>query len=582
MTVAELQRSDDYIYGRGEADNYEKAYLKAQQNLINKISVHVEAEFTLQTTDDNVQVQEKAERIVHTYSSTSLYGLPEIVNEGRDKTEVWLYLKRTEMEEIFADRRKKVESYYELGRNAEKRLQIGDALRNYYWALELLQTHPKHDKLTSPLPEESNLVLKQLLFDKINELMNAIVFTPSEKYVKDDCQTLIYKATYKEMKVANLNYRYYTTGGWSKYISVNEGLAYFKLPVDFADNAITLQLEYRYQQAANFDKEVLTVLSEVDSDYFKSSQRDLMLLEIAESSNEVKLDIITEDNHNSQNTLPVKETLIQVLNSLCEGDLDDIDNYFTETGKADYENLLTYGNAELLQFEMQPRMEEFADEKQIRGIPMRFSFPQSREEFVERVNFKFDNDNRIKGVTFSLSDQSIRSIMAEDESMWKPKEKYKLIEFMEYYKTAYCLQDIDFIDRVFAENALIIVGRVLKDDEFGMENINQSISKEKVEYIRMQKSEYIEHLKRVFAANEFVNIQFEENNIKHYSNDPDSALYAIQIKQNYHSENYGDKGYLFLMMDLEDVLQPRIYIRSWQKEKFSDGSIFGVNDFKIE
>ena len=227
-------------------------------------------------------------------------------------------------------------------------------------------------------------------------------------------------------------------------------------------------------------------------------------------------------------------------------------------------------------------LDENCSEKQFRNLPMRFSFPNSDKEFIERVNFKFADNGRINGITFSLSDRAMRDIMAKDERMWKPEEKYQLINFMEYYKTAYCLEDIDYLERIFAENALIIVGRVLEDDDFEIENITDTIAKEKVEYIRYEKDEYIDHVRQVFAANEYINLQFEDNDIKHYSNDPDSALYAIQIKQNYYSQNYGDQGYLFLMMDLQDVNEPKIYIRTWQPEKFADGSVFGVDDFRME
>jgi hypothetical protein len=59
----------------------------------------------------------------------------------------------------------------------------------------------------------------------------------------------------------------------------------------------------------------------------------------------------------------------------------------------------------------------------------------------------------------------------------------------------------------------------------------------------------------------------------------DDKVYGIQIAQHYHSSNYADKGYLFLMLDLNDTLNPRIYVRSWQPEKNPDGSIIGLADF---
>ena len=147
---------------------------------------------------------------------------------------------------------------------------------------------------------------------------------------------------------------------------------------------------------------------------------------------------------------------------------------------------------------------------------------------------------------------------------------------MEYYKTAYCLKKIDFVQNVFADNALIIIGNVLKQDK-PIENMYQKL--DNVEYIRLTKQEYIERLKHVFYSNEFVNVNFEKSIVKKVNGD--DKIYGIQIAQNYWSSNYADKGYLFLMIDLNDPQQPRIYVRSWQPQKNPDGSIIGLEDFQL-
>jgi hypothetical protein len=35
------------------------------------------------------------------------------------------------------------------------------------------------------------------------------------------------------------------------------------------------------------------------------------------------------------------------------------------------------------------------------------------------------------------------------------------------------------------------------------------------------------------------------------------------------------------MIDLNDSINPKIYVRTWQPEKNEDGSIFGLSDFSI-
>jgi len=584
VTVSELQNSGEYLYGMGEADSYEKATDLALKNLISKVSVKVEADFTRKDSEDENGFKSRVERNINTYSSTTLYNVPDIMEQSIDKTVVWRYLKKTDLDKIFAARKQKILSYYNCGLEAETKNQIGDALRNYYWSFELLSTYPEKESLC---PENENITLQTRLPNKISSLLDGTIFNLQHIYrdVEKNRKVLKYYVTYSGKNVTNLNYRYYTsTDGWSKYTSVNDGLAYIELPLDYSDPKLTMQIQYRYEQAANFDKEVQKVLAGIEADYFNNNQRELILIGEEEEINSEKLtlDVFNIRKNETVTKLKEKDIMEEVIKGIQKGNKEDIKGYFTETGYSDYENILCYGQAEVLEDKFQMLLEESDTEKQFRNLPMRFSFPGSDTEFIERVNFKFDDKGKIKGITFSLSDRAIRDIMAKDERMWKPEEKYQLINFIEYYKTAYCLEDINYIDNIFAENALIIVGRVLKNDDFEIENITNTIDKDKAEYIRYEKDEYIEHLRQVFAANEYINLQFEDSNIKHYSNDPDSALYAIQIKQNYSSQNYGDQGYLFLMMDLQDIEKPKIYIRTWQPEKFADGTVFGVDDFQMD
>ncbi|GAB1416653.1 hypothetical protein MASR2M117_20590 [Paludibacter sp.] len=56
-------------------------------------------------------------------------------------------------------------------------------------------------------------------------------------------------------------------------------------------------------------------------------------------------------------------------------------------------------------------------------------------------------------------------------------------------------------------------------------------------------------------------------------------LYGIQIKQDYFSTNYGDTGYLFLLIDFDNPDEPLIHVRTWQPQKNPDGSIYGIENF---
>ena len=203
---------------------------------------------------------------------------------------------------------------------------------------------------------------------------------------------------------------------------------------------------------------------------------------------------------------------------------------------------------------------------------MSFHFANNNKTFVEDVVFFFDANKKIDNLTFGLAQEAIDDVVGKD--MWSERVRLMIINFLENYKTAYALKRLDYIESIFADDALIIVGSVLKVKPGGD---NPFAGNQIVNYNRYSKEQYIRNLRHSFASNEFINIRFEDNIIRRSGSGGD--VYGIQIKQDYFSSNYGDTGYLFLMVDLNDANQPIIHVRTWQPHKNPDGSIYGLEDF---
>ena len=203
---------------------------------------------------------------------------------------------------------------------------------------------------------------------------------------------------------------------------------------------------------------------------------------------------------------------------------------------------------------------------------MSFNFKSNNRTFVEDVVFYFDKNNKIENLTFGLSKKAVDDIASNNT--WSEEVRMQLINFMENYKTAYALKRLDYIEKIFSDDALIITGRVTKtatSTEFRY--MNNRI----VKYNQQSKSQYLKNLKYSFGSNEFINLRFADNTVK--QSGKSKALYGIQIKQDYFSSSYGDTGYLFLLIDFTDSVAPQIHIRTWQPEKNADGSIYGLSDF---
>ena len=127
---------------------------------------------------------------------------------------------------------------------------------------------------------------------------------------------------------------------------------------------------------------------------------------------------------------------------------------------------------------------------------------------------------------------------------------------------------MDYLRQVFDDNAVIITGKVVTRPEGTDDAGRKYLNNKYVQLTRQSKEQYLRNLERCFESNEFINIRFAENDIVKAG--VGGEVYGIQIKQDYYSSNYGDTGYLFLMVDLNDPKQPVIKVRVWQPERDPD------------
>ncbi|MBT7470110.1 MAG: LPP20 family lipoprotein [Candidatus Cloacimonetes bacterium] len=560
ITVSEIKQN--YMYGMAKSSTLQKADKRAINDLISQISIQVESNFTNIMEEEDGNLHEFTQSIVKTYSNSTLHNAERKVLEEGGKTIVYRYIKKSEMNKIFANREKKILDYTSSAVYAEQELRIADALRNYYWALVLLRSHPAHDEIKYTFGNSEQLLITTLP-ERIERIFADVDIAVSD--VQDNALTL--NMHYQNLPLQNLEYDYWTGDARSRMHSARNGIGTAELQQDFTN--LKLRVEYIYQNKSRMDIELWQVLEETNIPTFSSAN---FIVPIKVSANRVQIPKVKE---------PIKLVYKSVLDKTKEV-MDCIDNgksanqFFTEAGFEMYEKLIDYGNAKVLSQNPDLQTAKIGGKEVVRGIPMSFSFPKNDRDFVENVVFTFDDTGKIEAVSFALSDIAVADIMDKNEQFGSLEDKYQIVQFMEQYKTAYCLKNIDYIEQVFSENALIIVGTILKQDK-PIENMYKNLG-DKIEYVKYSKQEYVERLKMVFGNNEFVNIHFEDNKVQ--KSNKNDKVYGIQISQYYYSENYADSGYLFLMFDLTDSAKPQIYVRTWQPEKDEAGKMFELSDFK--
>ena len=161
-----------------------------------------------------------------------------------------------------------------------------------------------------------------------------------------------------------------------------------------------------------------------------------------------------------------------------------------------------------------------------------------------------------------------------------------ILDYVEQFRTAYNQKDIDFLENVFSDDALIITGKVIRRKKGDRVAILKEESD--VVYTQHSKQEYIQRLRtRVFPAAKYIQVTFSDIRVaKHPSIE---GYYGVTLRQGYKSSVYADDGYLFMIWDFRDESHPQIHVRTWQpywldearKQRLDENKVFNINSFTI-
>jgi hypothetical protein len=248
-----------------------------------------------------------------------------------------------------------------------------------------------------------------------------------------------------------------------------------------------------------------------------------------------------------------------------------VSDCFTDEGYEMFIRLVQYGRGVILAKPVYSFL-SFEDGILARALSMRFSFSNNRRTFVEDVVFNISpHEGKIRSLSFALPNKVCGDILKYES--WGEYSRMAIIHFIETYKTAYALKRLDYIESIFSDNALIIVGKIVKN----YTGDNNRFSANQVKLTQYSKGQYIRQLGTVFKSNEYVNLKFTDISVKKAG--VGGEIYGIQLKQDYFSTGYGDTGYLFLMVDLNKTEEPVIHIRTWQPEKDPNFGLYDISDF---
>ena len=200
--------------------------------------------------------------------------------------------------------------------------------------------------------------------------------------------------------------------------------------------------------------------------------------------------------------------------------------------------------------------------------------------------------SREDGLSYRLDDASLRRLKA-DHPFYKEaarilsgklpvddsERRRVILNYCEHFRMAYTTKDIDFLRQVFSEEALIIVGNVVKTAPQGGSGM---VADKRVEYYLRTKKDYLDRLSRAFAANKKIDVEFSNFRIMRHPSV--NGIYGVSLRQRYRSDRYSDDGWLFLLWDFRNASMPLIHVRTWQPSAAVEEAedVVGISDFNLQ
>lgn len=567
--VKAIKSDTGYYWGEGAGATYSEADRIALTELISKISVSIEATITNRDVEVNGQLNSEYDISFKSYSNATLNGAQVIVISNEPNSRVFRYISKKAVDKIFEQREDKVRDYFRTAQRSEEHGKIDEALRHYYWGLKLLQSlvEPNKVKLTD---NGSNISL----ITEIPKRIDAILDNLQVRVLNENQGDVDIYITYKGKPVTSIDYTYFDGLTWSSIFSAKDGRGFLELRNGMSVDMVQLKYEYEYLSESHIDMEMNAIMAHSKAIPFRKSS--VMLAENSKKNKSKQEQMIKESISSANaassigknmttinNAKPYADIMSQLVSSIKKKSYNSVRSLFTDEGWDMFERLIHYGQARLL-----PATDiaflPLGDRVVCRSVPMTFSFKNNNRQFVEDVTFTFNTDRKIESLAFGLGSVARSDIFDKAIGKWPEQSKMVLASFLENYKTAYALKRLDYIESIFSEDAYIVTGHVLKKPQNKIEG-QPSLSKDEVRYTRHTKREFIRKLEQSFKSNQFINIRFSNNDVE--KSNVGGEVYGIQIKQDYYSSSYGDTGYLFLLVDINNPDKPIISIRTWQPER---------------
>ena len=176
------------------------------------------------------------------------------------------------------------------------------------------------------------------------------------------------------------------------------------------------------------------------------------------------------------------------------------------------------------------------------------------DEPERALTIRLTRDGQIASVAMAASDAVYGRIMEQGLSVTDMERRTTILSFVENYRSFYDEKDLNAIDRIFSDDAIIITGTVPMKKNFA--NDTQSW-REQITYKVQSKPQYLTSLASNFKRNKYIKVTFSDVEVVRHPANPN--YYGVTLHQHWKSSTYEDDGYLLLIWEFHDGQDPIIH-----------------------
>lgn len=491
-----IKRNSSYLYGEGGGVTLQAAKEAALADLIQKISVTVHSDFTSKerelNQDGNVTSDAEYQSIIRSYSTATLTNVKTIVLKPEPDASVFLYIAKSEIDRIFESRVAKAKEFVGNADEALKNGQIDDALRYYYWSYCLVKSlrYPNEAKIFVDGQERSLLAW---LPTRIDDVMGKVKV--QSRRTADNTYEIT--ATYDGRPVRSMDYTYFDGVDNSPVYSILDGKGLVELRPGIAMNAVQLKLEYEFRGLSRNDSEVEAVVGAMKPAVYRRAYHRVALDGAASPAESTSTDV----NGSMQSPLALTNmgtlgtaVMKPVMQALRSGSIEQCRKKFTAEGWEEFSKLMGYGKVTLMD---DIHLDYFADGDCVvcRGLPVSCRFNRGRV-FNEKLSFYIDsNSKQITHVAMGLGREAMNDVVLGHLD-WSEKSRTRIVGFLEDYRTAYATKNLEYLDKVFDDNAVIVLGKRLQVAP--QLNKEGYMNNHRVQFTQLTKREFLRNLRRQY------------------------------------------------------------------------------------